>query len=74
MEGVGSGEGACPSPEYRYKVILYSPNTPFLVPVPIVDHIFIITNYYTSIVFVIFITNIVFGQFYVSIVLKARSI
>jgi len=70
----GLGMGLAPSPEYSYKVILSPPNTPFLLPVQIIYHTFITTNYYTSKVFLIFMTNIVFGQFCVGIVLKACSV
>jgi len=57
---VGSGEGACPSPDYRNEVILSPPNTPFLLPVPIIYHTIIITNCCTSKLCLIFVTNIVF--------------
>ena len=73
-KGVGSGERACPLPVYRIKVILSPPNTPFLLPVPIIGHTFIITNYYISKLCLIFITNILFGQFCVGLVLKACSV
>jgi len=45
------------------KLFLSPPSTPFLLPVPIIDHTFIVTNCYTSKLSFIFVTNIVLQSF-----------
>ena len=45
------------------KLFLSPPNNPFLLPVPIINHTFIITNCYTWKLFLICFTNIVFRSF-----------
>jgi len=45
------------------KLFLSPPNTPFLHPVPIINHTFIMTNCYTWKLCFIFVTNIVLRSF-----------
>jgi len=53
-EEVGTGEGACPSPEYRnkYSVTKFVPTQhPILLLVPIIYYAITISTWYTTIVF-----------------------
>ena len=61
--GWGLG-GGLPTPQIIIVKLFLSPrNTPFLLPVPIIDHTFVVTNCYTSKLCFIFVRNIVLRSF-----------